>query len=269
MLGRRLFTVALVAVVFVGCGFTGRRGDWKDVSEPEMPGALLSDGSTKVLYDELFIYKVGNGDGLRLSVAGHEEFGGAVSVDQRGRMAIPNTTNIIEVAELSLNEIEGLVADSIAAFVVGRPDVRVSLASSTSKHYYMLGGVGYQSIYPLGAKILRLREVLAIAGFFREYQADEKRVGIITPDPVQPTYLIANGRQILMGDDKYNVVIKPGDIIFVQNSIIYDIDRFLYRLFIQTENTATTHSAVKFWEDAKNGDFGNFAAPQRGLTIIY
>ena len=94
-------------------------------------------------------------------------------------------------------------------------------------------------------------------------------MGVITPDEAEPTYVIANGRDILKGDDKYNVVIKPGDIVFVQNRIIYDIDRFLYELFRQTENVSTAHEAVKFWEDAIDGEFGDFSYPRHGVAIVY
>lgn len=269
MQGRCLYMLCAVLLLVCGCGFQGRRGDWQDVTEPVEPAPLFSDGSTGELYDELFLYRVGNGDTVSLDVAAHEEFSGPVGIDQRGRMAVPNTDAVFEAAGLSLEEIEGKVAATIAPFILGRPQVRVSLLDSRSKYYYILGGVTYPGVYSMGARVVRLRDALGQAGFFREFQADKRRLGVITPDAVRPTYLITNGRAILMGSDEQNIVIKPGDVIFVQNRLIYDIDRFLYELFMTTENVATTHDAVKFWEDAKNGEIGDFGAPSRGMTIIY
>ena len=269
MQGRRLYTLCALLLVACGCGFYGRRGQWQDVTEPVEPAPIFSDGTSDVLYDELYIYKVGNGDTVLLEVGGHEEFSGTVGIDQRGRMAVPNTDAVLDVAGLSLEEVEGRVAATVAPFVVGRPEVRASLMESRSKYYYVLGGVTYPGVYPMGARIVSLREALGKAGFFREFQADKRRVAVITPDPERPTHLITNGRAIQMGLDEQNVIVKPGDVIFVQNRLIYDIDRFLYELFITTENVATTHDAVKFWEDAIDGEFGDFTAPSRGVTIIY
>ncbi len=269
MRGRLVIIVAAVCILASCQGFYGRRGDWNDMTQPEFPGPLLSDCSEKVLYDELFVYKVGDGDGLRLKVTGHKEFSGATSVDQRGHMALPGTDEVLAVEGLSLDEVQALVSDAISRYVVGRPKVRVSLLGSASRYYYVIGGVRRPGVYRMGARVLRLREALAIAGFFREYMADKKRVGIITPDPVRPTHLIANGKQVLMGEDKYNAVIKPGDVIFVQNSVVYDVDKFLHILFRHTENVSTTNEVVDFWEDAAHGKFGTFTYPRDEITVIY
>jgi protein involved in polysaccharide export with SLBB domain len=253
----------------LGCGFRGGRGDWDDVLEPVEPAPLLSDGSTRYLYDELMVYRVGGGDALSVTVLEHSEFDGPAGVDERGRMAVPGTDKVVEVTDLTLDEVTGRIAEILAPYVIGKPQVRVSLTSSASKYYYVLGGIGRPGVYSMGARTLTLREALAAAGFFMEHRADKRRVGIITPDAEKPTYLIADGAAILMGEDKYNIIMKPGDIIFVQDRVIYDIDRFLYEMFIMTENVSTTDKAVKFWEKAVDGEFGDFAAPRRGLTIIY
>jgi len=76
-------------------------------------------------------------------------------------------------------------------------------------------------------------------------------------------------RDVFKGEDKYNVVIKPGDIICVQDKIIYDLDSFLYVLFKETSNVATTHRAAEFWQDAAKGKIGEFSSPRSGITIIY
>ncbi|MCD6404534.1 MAG: polysaccharide biosynthesis/export family protein [Planctomycetes bacterium] len=269
MAGRWVIILAVVCILASCQGFYGRRGNWDDMTEPESPGPLLSDCTEKVPYDELFVYKVGNGDGLRLKVTGHKELSAATSVDQRGHMALPGTDEILAVEGLSLDEVQALVSDAISRYVIGRPKVRVSLVASASRYYYVIGGVRHPGVYRMGARVLRLREALAIAGFFREYMADKKRVGIITPDPVRPTHLIANGKQVLMGKEKYNAVIKPGDVIFVQSSVIYDVDKFLHMIFRQTENVSTTNEVVEFWEDAAHGEFGSFTYPRDAITVIY
>lgn len=269
MLGRCIATVAAACLLVAGCGFYGRRGDWNDVTAPDRPTPLLSDRTNNVPHDDLFIYKVGNGDGLRLTVTGHEEFSGLAAVDQRGKIAVPGTHDVLDVGGLALDEVEGLVANAVAPYVLGRPKVRASLTASASKYYYMYGGVRHPGIYRMGASIITLREALGTAGFFNQYQADKKRLAVITPDPVRPTYLIADGKEILMGGDKRNIVLKPGDVVFVQNSIIYDIDRALGILFRQTENVSTTNQVVDFWEDAVDGEFGEFTYPRDSLTIVY
>ncbi len=256
MLSRHLLITAVVVGLLCGCGFYGRRGEWADVMEPSEPAPLLSDGTSRSLYDRLTVYSVGCGDGLSLEIAGHEEFSGDVGVDQRGRMVVPNTEDLLEVEGLSLDEVEGRVAEAVSPYVVGRPEVNIRLISSASKFYYVLGGVLKPGVYPMGGDVIRLREALGIAGFFESEAADKRRVGIVTPDPERPTYLIANGREIMLGVDKRNIILKPGDIVFVQNRIIYDLDRFVYELFITTENVATTHDVVKYWEDALDGEFG-------------
>lgn len=269
MLSRHLLIAAAVVGLLCGCGFYGRRGEWADVMEPTEPAPLLSDSTSLSLYDKLSVYSVGCGDGLSVEIAGHEEFSGDVGVDQRGRMVLPNTEDLLEVEGLSLDEVEGRVAEAVAPYVVGRPEVNVSLISSASKFYYVLGGVLKPGVYPMGGNVIRLREALGISGFFESEAADRRRVGIVTPDPERPTYLIANGRKIMLGVDRHNIILKPGDVVFVQNRFVYDLDRFLYALFITTENVSTTNRAVEFWEGVLDGEFGDFAAPDRGVTIVY
>jgi len=265
----RILMAALVAVALWGCGFHGQRVDLKDVTAPQEPSPLLSDGSSRVEYDALFEYALGPGDAVNVDILGHKEFSGGSNIDDRGKLAIINTGKVIDAAGLTLRQAEGRVAQAIAAFVIGRPQVRVSLIGSKSKYYYILGGVWHPGTYNMGAKVVRLRDAIAGAGFFAEYKADQNRVGVITPDPVRPTYVVVSGHDVLMGEDKYNVIIKPGDVIFVQNRIIYDVDRFVFTMFRETENTSTTNKAVKFWEDAKDGQFGDFSYPRQSITIMY
>jgi protein involved in polysaccharide export with SLBB domain len=152
---------------------------------------------------------------------------------------------------------------------VGKPDVHISLVEARSKMYYVLGGVWAPGIYRMGGEVIRLREAIARAGLFREYRADQTRVGVITPDPAKPTYVIANAKKIMMGDDSENLIVKAGDVIFVQDKIIYDVDGFLYTLFRETENVSTADKAVKFWEDAVKGDIGDFTYPRSSVTVVY
>ncbi len=265
----RLCVAAALAAALAGCGFTGQRADVNEALAPTEPAPLLSDGSSHVKYDTLFEYTLGNGDTVDVNVTGHAEFSGVANVDERGRLAVTNSGGVIPVDGMTLRQVEGGIAQLIAPFVVGEPKVRVSLIASRSKFYYMLGGVSHPGLYNMGAGVVRLREAIAAAGLFREYRADQSRVGVITPDPVRPTYVIVDAGDIMMGSDKYNLVIKPGDVIFVQDKIIYDIDGFLYALFRETENTSTANKAVKFWEEAKNGEIGDFSYPRQGVTLIY
>jgi len=265
----RVLAAALAAASLWGCGFYGERANIKDVIQPEQPTPLLSDGSTKVQYDELFEYKIGNGDSVQLAVTGHDELSGPATVDERGRIAIPSTDKVIAVAGLTLGEVEGRIGETISPYCVGQPKVHLRLTASRSKYYYVLGGVWAPGIYNMGARVVRLREALSAAGLFREYRADQRRIGVITPDPVKPTYVVVNGREALMGGDRYNVVIKPGDVIFVQDRIIYDLDWFLFALFRETENASTTNKAVKFWEDAVEGKIGTFTYPRDNVILLY
>lgn len=265
----RFVLAALVAAVSWGCGFHGQRADIKDYTPPEEPAPLLSDGTTRVEYDALFEYSIGNGDVVNVDVLGHKEFSGVSNVDERGKLAISNTGRVVDVSGLTMPQVEARIAQSIAPFVVGQPTVRVSLMGSKSKYYYILGGVWHPGVYNMGAKVVRLKDAIAAAGFFAEYRADQSRVGVITPDPVKPTYVVVSGHDLLMGEDRYNIVVKPGDVIFIQNRIIYDIDRFLFTLFRETENASTTNKAVQFWEDVKDGQWGDFSYPRQTITIMY
>ena len=265
----RMCVAAAMAAVLLGCGFHGQRADWKDVLPPQEPTPLLSEGTTRVESDEVMEYRLGNGDLITVDILGHDEFSGALYVDERGKIQLSNTNEVVDVSGLTLPEAQGKVARVVSPYVVGQPDVRVSLAGSKSKYYYLLGGVWHPGLYQMGAKVVRLRDAIAWAGFFQEFRADQCRVGVITPDPERPTYVIANAHDILMGEDKYNVVIKPGDVIFVQDKIIFNLDKFLFMMFRETENASTANKAVKFWEDAKEGQIGEFSYPRQSLTLIY
>ncbi len=99
----RACLVAVLAVAATGCGFHGKRADWKDSLPPEQPAPLLSDGSTRVEYEELFEYRLGNEDLIFVDVYGHPEFSGTSNVDDRGNISVKSSGEIVQVGGLTLD----------------------------------------------------------------------------------------------------------------------------------------------------------------------
>ncbi len=60
--------------------------------------------------------------------------------------------------------------------------------------------------------------------------ADLRRVHLITPNKEKPTYTVLNIADVLKGKTSDNLVIRPGEIIYVPSHIDVRINKFLARL---------------------------------------
>jgi polysaccharide export outer membrane protein len=163
-------------------------------------------------------YRVGVGDTLRVMVWRHVEFGGEVTVDTTGAIVLPLTYERIGVAGLTLTEVEERLAEAIKPYVLRSPQVRVELADSGSRFFYVLGDVNEPGKYPMGDERIYVREAVVRASWPKRTAAlGRARLVSSTPDR-HDARKVDLKRILLDGDLTENYELRPGDIVVVPRS---------------------------------------------------
>ncbi|MBI4577482.1 MAG: polysaccharide biosynthesis/export family protein [Planctomycetes bacterium] len=159
-------------------------------------------------------YRFGPRDQVEVRVRDHDEFGGEFEVERDGALLIPVIDRRLHVSGMTEPQVEEAVSRAVAAYVVGEPAVRVRLRGARSKFFYAFGAVAAQGRHPMSDEVLDLRDAILAVGNFAP-SAAVRRVHLIRPDPEEPTYVVVDGRELLLGLTGLNVALEPGDIIYV------------------------------------------------------
>jgi polysaccharide export outer membrane protein len=99
----------------------------------------------------------------------------------------------------------------------------IYIPSSTSQLIFVLGEVERARAIPFRGRTTLL-EALASAGGFDERTACKRSICIVRGSLKNPTVIMANFPRILSGKDK-NVVLDPGDIVYVPSTFITEVER--------------------------------------------
>jgi polysaccharide export outer membrane protein len=154
-------------------------------------------------------YKIGNGDVLRLSVWGQDQFDRTVTVRPDGKISLPLVEDIT-IAGLTVQESQDLLRDKLLPFVK-RPLVTVNVTDVRSKVVYVTGEVQRPGAYVLTAPT-NLLQIVARAGGVTDF-AKTKKVYVFhaTGDRVP-----VNLKDLMRGrGSEQDVVLAPGDTVLI------------------------------------------------------
>lgn len=242
------------ALAPVGCSNPpGRQVSVAELTRGDDPGALFADGSALDFEKRRKVFRLGIGDAIGVKVANHPEFSGEMIVDGLGNIRIPTIHEKVHADGVDLDQLSDMVAEKVARFTRTPPRVSVQVLEVKSKYFYALGAVGFQGQIPMGVGDMRLRDALVRAGLFIDQRSDTHRVMVITPDVEEPTYVVVNARDVLLGKLRENVVVKPGDVVYVPNTAIFNWNRFTDQLIRQINSIQNVDRAVTFIETFEDG----------------
>jgi len=154
-------------------------------------------------------YRIGPWDVLEVSVYGEEDYTGVrIQVTEYGRIKLP-LLDEVEVLGLTQGELEEKLKQLfMEGAIFQNPSVTVLVAERQSQRVSLLGAVANPGRYELLGR-QELLHIIAEAGGFTTYGGE---VTVIRGqfDPLKVPI-----KELISGDDKFNIPLQPNDIIIV------------------------------------------------------
>ncbi len=158
-------------------------------------------------------YTIGSGDILDITTWKEPDFSREeILVKIDGKISFP-LVGEIQAAGMTTLELQSAIEKMLNEYVAG-PTVTVSVRSTGSKMFYILGEVVNTGEYPL-VKNLTVLQAFALAGGFTEW-ASKKEIILLRNVDGKEEALTINYKNILKGKDySQNVKIQANDTIIV------------------------------------------------------
>ncbi len=157
-------------------------------------------------------YVIGPEDVLHIRVWKEEALTMTVPVRSDGMISLP-LINDVQASGLTLLQLRERLTERFKTFIED-PTVTVVLMEANSFKVFVTGQVRNPGVYRLRTETTLL-QVIAMAGDFTE-EANPRKIVIIRREHGKDKRLEINYREIIDGvNPEANVVLKPGDTIFV------------------------------------------------------
>jgi len=172
--------------------------------------------------------QLGPDDILQINVRNHPELEATATIDAWGYIKLPFIGEL-RVQGLSKEQLGEELEKIYSQFVID-PQVAVTVTEFNSRVVYILGEVHNPGKYPLRDQLITLRDAIVSAGLPTE-RAAEWRVFVIRQGVNRVEYKHVNLRRILYrGRLDNNLVLQPGDIVFVPMGFIDGVVAFIGRV---------------------------------------
>lgn len=253
----RIGSLACLAAL-ASCEVSGKHMPIETYQSPSDPAVLAADQPISISATEMN-YTIGLRDIVSVEVVDHAEFGGNFKIEEDGTFELPTVFRRVHMSGLTPRQAEARIHDIIRDLVVGSPTVRVKVLLSRSREYYMLGAVRHEGRYFMGLEDVTVRDAIIEADLWGD-GAKTGTVYIITPDrDNKPSYVTVDGAAILQGKLRDNVVLKPGDIIYVPTTIYFQITKTLDEIIGQTRRVQDVEGSVRYGDKVGTDGFGKYA----------
>lgn len=161
-------------------------------------------------------YRVGAPDALSISILPEPESNYSVVVRPDGMITIP-LIGEVRVAGRTIPEISADIEERMGRFKRGAV-VTVSLAGAASTDITMLGEVGRKASFPL-VKATRIAEAIGQVGGVTSF-ASAGKIRVIRSKEGQTVIHLVDLKAIRAGDLRTNMLLEPGDIVYVPPTIL-------------------------------------------------
>ena len=201
--------------------------------------ALGVEKEEKKLKEEGYAYTLGANDVVHLIVKDQPDLSGTITIQPAGELLLPKVNEVVMVNGLTKQRAKQRIKKVLSKYV---KDVSVELiiAGYNSKKWYVIGEVGNTGEYSMDKPVLTLTEALYKAGLPVEDSAAMRNVRLIKPHPTDPREEYIDVHALLyQGRTKNNVVIQPGDIIYVPRTVLQKAKALISQTAGPVSNTAT------------------------------
>lgn len=186
-------------------------------------------------------YTLGPGDVVELYVQDQPDMSGEVTIQPGGELVLRGINEIVIANDIPRAKLIELIEQRIKRYIKYEPKVQLVVKEYKSKKWYILGEVSSQGSYEIGKPELTLLEALYQADLPREGVAAMRRIHVIHPDKDNPARKSINAYALLYeGDMSQNVIIHPGDIIYVPKTVIRKITETIVSVTSPLSPYATT-----------------------------
>jgi polysaccharide export outer membrane protein len=216
--------VCLLAVSLLGLGALGVASPPQASPPQKAAPAPLSQPPSPSPYDKGALspeYRIAPGDVLQVFVWREPELSREVRVRTDGYLTVTLLGDVFAVAKTP-REFGVELAEKLKSFITA-PIVTITVVSSSSQRFFVVGEVSRPGDYPLISRTTIL-QALALAGGFREYaKTDEIKiirqevlVGVDKRPFTREIVLPVSYKSLARGQDlQQNLVLKPSDVIVV------------------------------------------------------
>jgi polysaccharide export outer membrane protein len=177
---------------------------------------------------EIQDFVLGPRDEVELFVWQHTDLSRTAVVNPAGYVSFP-LVGSLKATGLTVDELAKGVRERLTTYLL-KPEVTVTVKSARSQKVFVLGEVNKPGVFPIEGQ-MRAAEAVALAGGFNQ-DAEAETVMLIRGDLQKPElYTIAMARTLYEGRRGENVVLQPGDILYVPAQRIAESERFFKRLY--------------------------------------
>jgi len=171
-------------------------------------------------------YTLGTNDIISIDVRRHPEFSGQYVVNSEGKIEYKFVGDII-VAGLTKTELRDRLTEILTDYLI-EPKLDVQIVSYLSKVFYVVGDVSSPGKFYMRGDTITVREALVQSGL-PTHAAAMRRCRLITPDEKgRNNFLDVNVYSLLFeGNLRQNLVMKPGDVLYVPATIMAKIIRII------------------------------------------
>jgi polysaccharide export outer membrane protein len=180
--------------------------------------SIFDEESESTAYSLRKHYILGVDDMIQITVEQHPEWSGEFTVDPTGRISIPGLKDMF-AGGLLKEEFSANLRDYLEQYI-NNPRVSVEIVTYASQVIYVFGAVNRPGKYSTQGKLITISDAIINAGL-PETHADLRRVYIISSSKKNPYRKVINLYRIMyQGELEMNVVLEPGDIVYVPRTLL-------------------------------------------------
>ncbi len=186
------------------------------------------------LYEGEFTYQIGPGDVIQINVWQHPDLTMQVRVRPDCKIAFP-IVDEIDVNNLTPEELKKELTQKLGR-IIRDPEVTVNVIEFESQKIFVLGEVNQPGVYPFEGRERVLDAISKAKGYKEDTAALRSIIIIKNGTDVHARAIKVNlWNFIKKGDVRQNVLLEPGDVVFVPKTLISDVDKFIDQFFTQTD----------------------------------
>ncbi|MHB9156188.1 MAG: polysaccharide biosynthesis/export family protein [Endomicrobiales bacterium] len=231
------FKALIITLLTVSLGISQAPAQAGSAGDGQGPGAGI--GAPQEGEDP---YVLGSDDVLRIYVENHPEWSGDFIVKPEGTVLLKDIGEI-KVEGLTKEELRAALVKQLGRYI-NNPQITVDTVQYKSQTITVLGEVNRPGEYPTQGKQVTLKDAIIMAGLPSRFAATG-RVFVITPDKHRPRQKVVNAYRILYrGETKNNIVIKPGDIVYVPQTLLGKLNEFISAILSPWNSVAVTSAGL-------------------------
>ena len=240
----------LVSIVLIGCAST-----------KTLPENAKTEGFEKT---DLRVteFVLGVGDSVEFAVYQHDELKRSVKIDTSGKVMFPLIGDI-QVAGKNIFTLRDELKEHYSVYLVD-PQITVTVTATSSKKFMVLGEVNSPGVFTIDTNLTIIEAIAQAGGMTNE--AKQNKVIVIRRGKEKTELLSFNFKDVWdKGDTARDVMLRPGDIVYVSTKTIVNAARFMQYIAQIISPIISLESGIVLWPQMIDALHG--ISPGTGTSI--